>query len=170
MGFITRAVVPRSVRRAAHPVRTARRAATPRSVKSAQRMLHPVDNLVYTATRGPRHRRRSTRTAARTTYQPRPARPAPRRLTPEEQRAAALYRSRRWGRIAQQALIATVASVAIHALIGLAVPPLRHDAWTGLLLWVAAYWLAKRSIDVPPKVEPGIPTLDLRVARGKGLA
>jgi hypothetical protein len=166
MGFITRAVVPRSVRRAAHPVRTARRAATPRSVKSARRALHPVDNALYAATRGSRRRRPARSTA----YQSRPARPAPRRLTPEEQRAATLYRSRRAGRIAQQALIATVASVAIHALIGLAVPPLRHDAWTGLLLWVAAYWLAKRRIDVPPKVEPGIPSLDLRQARSAGLA
>lgn len=50
-GFLTRALVPRSVRRATHPVRTVRRAATPKTVKKARRALHPVDNAVYSATR-----------------------------------------------------------------------------------------------------------------------
>jgi hypothetical protein len=51
MGFLSRLLVPRSVRRAAHPVRTVRRAATPKVVKTAQRALHPVGNIVYGAER-----------------------------------------------------------------------------------------------------------------------
>ena len=51
MGFLSRLLVPRSVRRAAHPVRTVTRAATPKVVKTAQRALHPVDNIVYGAER-----------------------------------------------------------------------------------------------------------------------
>lgn len=47
MGFFTRMLVPRSVRHAAHPVRTVRRAATPRTIKKAQRALNPVDNAIY---------------------------------------------------------------------------------------------------------------------------
>jgi hypothetical protein len=47
MGFLTRALVPRGVRRAAHPARTVRRAVTPRPVKQAQRALHPVSNIIY---------------------------------------------------------------------------------------------------------------------------
>ncbi|MFI5066358.1 MAG: hypothetical protein ACHP9Z_20605 [Streptosporangiales bacterium] len=48
---MSRLLVPRSVRRAMHPVRTARRAVTPKAVKKATRALHPVDNLVYGAER-----------------------------------------------------------------------------------------------------------------------
>ena len=51
MGFLSRLLVPRSVRRAIHPVGTVRRAATPKAVKKAQRALHPVDNIVYGAER-----------------------------------------------------------------------------------------------------------------------
>ena len=47
MGFFSRMLVPRGVRRAAHPVRTVRRAATPKAIKNAQRSLHPVDNAIY---------------------------------------------------------------------------------------------------------------------------
>lgn len=68
MGFLSRLLVPRSVRRAAHPVRTVRRAATPKVVKTAQRALHPVDNIVYgaerqviTSLRSGRKRRRMSR-------------------------------------------------------------------------------------------------------------
>lgn len=68
MGFLTRAFVPRSVRRAAHPVRTAKRAATPRVVKQAQRSLHPVSNAIYSAQRSlntkPRKRKSLTNTQA----------------------------------------------------------------------------------------------------------
>lgn len=47
MGFVSRMLVPRGVRRAAHPVRTAKRAVTPKTVKQMQRAAHPLDNAVY---------------------------------------------------------------------------------------------------------------------------
>lgn len=51
MGFLTRLLVPRSVRRAVHPVRSVRRAVTPRSVKRVQRSLHPISNARYSVER-----------------------------------------------------------------------------------------------------------------------
>ncbi|WP_298384129.1 hypothetical protein [Ferrimicrobium sp.] len=51
MGFLSRALVPRSVRRAAHPVRTSKNALTPRAIKRARRTLHPIDNATYAVTR-----------------------------------------------------------------------------------------------------------------------
>lgn len=51
MGFLSRLFVPRSVRRAAHPVRAVKRAATPKIVKKATRAMHPLDNVVYGAER-----------------------------------------------------------------------------------------------------------------------
>jgi hypothetical protein len=47
MGFLSRLLVPRGVRRAVHPVRTLKRAATPKVVKKARRAMHPVNNAVY---------------------------------------------------------------------------------------------------------------------------
>ncbi|MGH3470812.1 MAG: hypothetical protein ACRDPG_02040 [Nocardioidaceae bacterium] len=47
MGFFSRLLIPRSVRRAAHPVRTVKRKATPKVVKRARRALSPVDNIKY---------------------------------------------------------------------------------------------------------------------------
>lgn len=47
VGFFSRLFVPRSVRRAMHPVRSAKRAVTPKAIKRARRALHPVDNAVY---------------------------------------------------------------------------------------------------------------------------
>jgi hypothetical protein len=47
MGFFSRMLVPRSVRRAMHPVRTAKSAATPRVVKRARRAMNPVDSILY---------------------------------------------------------------------------------------------------------------------------
>ena len=47
MGFLSRLFVPRSVRRAAHPVRAVKRAATPKVVKKATRAMHPLDNAKY---------------------------------------------------------------------------------------------------------------------------
>lgn len=47
MGFFSRMLVPRSVRRAVHPVRTAKRAVTPQTIKRIQRTAHPIDNAVY---------------------------------------------------------------------------------------------------------------------------
>ena len=44
-------LVPRSVRRAAHPVRTVKRAATPKVVKRARRAMSPLDNAAYSVTR-----------------------------------------------------------------------------------------------------------------------
>jgi hypothetical protein len=65
MGFLTRALVPRSVRRATHPVRAVRRAATPRSVKQAGRVLHPVSSAAYDIERSlntkPRKRKAATK-------------------------------------------------------------------------------------------------------------
>ena len=47
MGFLSRLLVPRSVRRTVHPVRAVKRAATPKVVKKATRAMHPLDNAVY---------------------------------------------------------------------------------------------------------------------------
>lgn len=47
MSFLSRMFIPRGVRRAAHPLRTVRRAVTPKPIKRARRLLHPVDNAVY---------------------------------------------------------------------------------------------------------------------------
>lgn len=48
MGFLSRLLVPRSVRRAVHPVRAVKRAATPKAVKKAKRAMHstPTDRNV----------------------------------------------------------------------------------------------------------------------------
>lgn len=51
MGFFSRLLVPRSVRRAVHPGRAVKRAVTPKAVKRARRPLHPVDNAVYSMQR-----------------------------------------------------------------------------------------------------------------------
>ncbi len=62
MGFLSRMLIPRRVRRAAHPVRTVRRKVTPKVVKNARRAMSPVDNAVYGVTRSlnTKPRRRST--------------------------------------------------------------------------------------------------------------
>jgi hypothetical protein len=51
MGFFSRLLVPRSVRRAMHPGRAVKRAVTPKVVKKASRAIHPIDNAVYSAQR-----------------------------------------------------------------------------------------------------------------------
>lgn len=51
MGFFSRLLVPRSVRRAMHPGRAVKRAVTPKAVKKATRAMHPIDNAVYSAQR-----------------------------------------------------------------------------------------------------------------------
>jgi len=51
MGFLSRKLVPRSVRRAMHPARTVKRAVTPKTIKRAGRALHPLDNAAYGITR-----------------------------------------------------------------------------------------------------------------------
>lgn len=78
MGFISRRLVPRRVRRAIHPVRTAKRAvyraAVPRSVRrtvsTARKVAHPVSAVGYAAEKalfGP-HRRRPSRTGTSAAY------------------------------------------------------------------------------------------------------
>lgn len=47
MGLSRRMFVPRSARRAVRPVRTVKRAVTPKPIKKVQRAVHPVDNAVY---------------------------------------------------------------------------------------------------------------------------
>ena len=51
MGFFSRLLIPRNVRRAAHPGRAVKRAVTPKAVKKASRALHPLDNAVYSVQR-----------------------------------------------------------------------------------------------------------------------
>jgi hypothetical protein len=51
VGFFSRLLVPRSVRRAVHPGRAVKRAITPKPIKKARRALHPVDNAVYSMQR-----------------------------------------------------------------------------------------------------------------------
>ena len=51
MGFFSRLLVPRSVRRAMHPGRAVKRAITPKPIKKARRALHPIDNAVYSMQR-----------------------------------------------------------------------------------------------------------------------
>jgi hypothetical protein len=51
MGLLSRLLIPRKVRRVAHPVRAVRRKATPKSVKRARRALHPINNATYSVTR-----------------------------------------------------------------------------------------------------------------------
>jgi hypothetical protein len=62
MGFLSRMLVSRGVRRALHPGRAVKRAVTPKAVKQTRRALHPVDNAVYSVTRAlnTKPRRRST--------------------------------------------------------------------------------------------------------------
>lgn len=59
MGLLGRLFVPRTVRRAAHPIRTAKRAATPRVVKQAQHAMHPIDNAIYEVERSLRGKHRN---------------------------------------------------------------------------------------------------------------
>jgi hypothetical protein len=72
MGFFSRLLIPRSVRRAAHPGRAVKRAVTPKAVKKARRAFHPIDNAVYgversvaTSLRSGRKRRRRKASAYR---------------------------------------------------------------------------------------------------------
>lgn len=49
MGFFTRRLIPRKVRRLAHPVRAVKRAVTPKPVKKALRAVSTVRNPVRSA-------------------------------------------------------------------------------------------------------------------------
>jgi hypothetical protein len=61
MGFLSRLLVPRGVRRAVHPVRTSRRALTPRSVKRVRGAMHPISNAGYRVERSLTTKRRRPR-------------------------------------------------------------------------------------------------------------
>ena len=45
--FLSRLLVPRGVRRAAHPIRTVKNAATPKTIKKARRAINPISNAAY---------------------------------------------------------------------------------------------------------------------------
>lgn len=47
MGILTRLLIPRGIRRAAHPGRAIKRAVTPKVVEKARRALSPLDNAAY---------------------------------------------------------------------------------------------------------------------------
>lgn len=49
MGFFTRRLIPRKVRRLAHPVRAVKRAVTPKPVKKALRAVSAVRNPLSSA-------------------------------------------------------------------------------------------------------------------------
>jgi hypothetical protein len=51
MGFFSRLLVPRGVRRAMHPGRAVKRAVTPKTVKKMRRAMHPIDNAKYSVER-----------------------------------------------------------------------------------------------------------------------
>jgi hypothetical protein len=65
VGFLSRLFVPRGIRRSMHPVRSVKRAVTPKPIKKAMRAVHPLDNAVYAVTRSlntkPTSRRRKAR-------------------------------------------------------------------------------------------------------------
>jgi hypothetical protein len=60
MGFLSRMIVPRGVRRAVHPARTVKRAVTPRSIKQVRHAMHPVSNATYGVTRSLNTKKRRT--------------------------------------------------------------------------------------------------------------
>jgi len=60
VGFLSRLLVPRGVRRAAHPGRAVKRAVTPRRIKRARRALHPISNATYGVTRSLNTKKRTT--------------------------------------------------------------------------------------------------------------
>jgi len=55
MGMLKRMLIPRSVRRVTHPVRTTRRAITPKPIRKAQYTIrtvkHPGRHIVYKITK-----------------------------------------------------------------------------------------------------------------------
>jgi hypothetical protein len=59
VGFWSRLLIPRSVRRAVHPGRAVKRAVTPKAVKRASRAMHPLSNAVYGVERSLNTKKRS---------------------------------------------------------------------------------------------------------------
>jgi tRNA C32,U32 (ribose-2'-O)-methylase TrmJ len=47
VSFLTRLLIPRSVRRAMHPGRAVKRAVTARTIKRASHAMHPLSNAIY---------------------------------------------------------------------------------------------------------------------------
>ena len=105
MGFLTRALVPRGVRRAAHPVRTAKSAATPRVVKQARSALNPIDSAVYGA-------ERALNTKPRKSGKPRTL-----RALDEPETGNTPEQNRLIGRIVSAVIIAVIAIYVILSLI-----------------------------------------------------
>ena len=68
MGFIGRRVVPRSVRRAANPIRTLKRELTPKTIKSVRRNFSPIDNALYGVERKIFTKKRTGATSKSMTY------------------------------------------------------------------------------------------------------
>jgi hypothetical protein len=69
VGFFRRRLVPRSVRRVMHPVRTVRRAVTPKPIKKARRALNPLSNAKYSLERSiPTGRSKSRRRSPAPVY------------------------------------------------------------------------------------------------------
>ena len=58
MGFLTRLLIPRKVRRIAHPGRAVKRAVTPKAVRRVRRLGHPVSNAGYAVERSLKTKRR----------------------------------------------------------------------------------------------------------------
>jgi hypothetical protein len=58
MGFLSRLLIPRGVRRAMNPTPAVKRAVTPKLVKRARRAMHPVDNAIYGLERSMNTKRR----------------------------------------------------------------------------------------------------------------
>jgi hypothetical protein len=68
VGFFSRLFVPRGVRRAVHPVRTVKRAVTPKPIKQARRALHPISNAGYSLERSLNTKSRAKRGATGRVY------------------------------------------------------------------------------------------------------
>jgi len=47
VGFFSRLLIPRGVRRAVHPGRAVKRAITPKPIKRVRRAMSPIDNMKY---------------------------------------------------------------------------------------------------------------------------
>lgn len=67
VGFFSRLLVPRGVRRAVHPGRAVKRVMTPTVIKKSRRALHPAGNVVCTVERTVTTTLRSGRKRRKTT-------------------------------------------------------------------------------------------------------
>lgn len=67
VGFFSRLLVPRGVRRAVHPGRAVKRVMTPTVIKKSRRALHPAGNVEHTVERTVTTTLRSGRKRRKTT-------------------------------------------------------------------------------------------------------